>query len=47
MVEQDGIKKTINDKNINDIELNNGDIVHRHLMMEILYFLIVNHHFIR
>ena len=32
MVVQHGIKKTITEKNILDIELNNGDIVHRHLM---------------
>ena len=32
MIEQDGIKKTITEKNILDIEIRNGDIVHRHLM---------------
>ena len=32
MVVQHGIKKTITEKNILDIELNNGDIVHRYLM---------------
>ena len=32
MIEQNGIKKTITRNNINDIELNNGDIVHRHLL---------------
>tara|TARA_Y100000817_G_scaffold175199_1_gene136826 strand:+ start:4024 stop:8607 length:4584 start_codon:yes stop_codon:yes gene_type:complete len=32
MVVQNGIKKTITERNILDIELNNGDIVHRHLM---------------
>ena len=32
MIIQNGIKKTITERNILDIELNNGDIVHRHLM---------------
>jgi DNA-directed RNA polymerase II subunit RPB1 len=32
MIEQNGIKKTITRNNINDIELNNGDIVHRYLL---------------
>ena len=31
-IEQDGIKKTITERNIRDIELKNGDIVHRHLI---------------
>jgi DNA-directed RNA polymerase II subunit RPB1 len=32
IIEQNGIKKTINERNVLDIELNNGDIVHRHLI---------------
>jgi len=32
MIVQHGIRKTITERNIMDIELNNGDIVHRHLM---------------
>ena len=32
IVVQDNIKKTITERNILDIELRNGDIVHRHLM---------------
>tara|TARA_B100000214_G_scaffold342192_1_gene289814 strand:- start:2250 stop:6836 length:4587 start_codon:yes stop_codon:yes gene_type:complete len=32
MIIQNGVKKTITEKNILDIELNNGDIAHRHLL---------------
>ena len=32
IIEQNGIKKTINERNVLDIELNNGDIVQRHLI---------------
>ena len=32
IIEQGNIKKTITERNILDIELNNGDIVHRHLI---------------
>ena len=32
IIEQGNIKKTISERNINDIELKNGDIVHRHLL---------------